>query len=54
MIIVGYGYDSKTKTPYWILKNSWGESWGEKGYMRLSANETNMCGIVKGSIFVSF
>jgi C1A family cysteine protease len=22
MIIVGYGYDSKTKTPYWILKNS--------------------------------
>ena len=51
MVAVGYGYDNVLKSSYWIVKNSWGEKWGENGYLRLAKDAGNMCGITSMAYF---
>jgi len=42
VLIVGWGVEGTT--PYWIVKNSWGASWGESGYLRMFRGE-GLCGL---------
>merc|ERR1712042_96498 len=42
--LVGYGTDP-AEGDYWIVRNSWGSSWGEDGYIRLQRQATAQCGI---------
>merc|ERR1712151_120050 len=46
------GYDKTDAVPYWKLRNSWGNSWGEGGFIRLEVGK-NLCGLANDAIFAT-
>jgi C1A family cysteine protease len=53
VLVVGYGTDKQSGSDYWVVKNSWGGSWGEKGFFRLKRGNTKegLCGIATAASF---
>lgn len=44
--VLAAGYGTENGINYWLVKNSWGTSWGENGYIKIAAVDgEGICGI---------
>jgi KDEL-tailed cysteine endopeptidase len=50
VLAVGYGPASGSSPAFYKVKNSWGASWGDKGYINI-ARGNNLCGILLSASF---
>ncbi|XP_059138684.1 procathepsin L-like [Physella acuta] len=49
VLVVGYG--TLKGQDYWLVKNSYGTTWGKNGFMLLARNRDNHCGVASNAVY---
>ena len=49
--IIGWGFDEKSNQKYWILRNSYGQRWGDKGNLMIQRGKNDFALEVEATAF---
>jgi len=52
--VLNVGYGTENGDDYWLVKNSWGASWGDQGFIKIGRGSSNLCGVLSKGSYPNF
>jgi C1A family cysteine protease len=52
--VLAVGYGNEGGVDYWLVKNSWGPTWGEEGYIKIEKSSADKCGVLDAASYPNY